>query len=186
MKRLFAAIKITPDENFLEIYYGLMKGLHFSKINWVKPENMHLTLKFFGKTPGDKVEKINSVISNSLATYTPFNIEIKNTRIFGSSYNPKVIWFGVDNSEILKSMAECLLNKLDENGFSRDRQNFVPHLTVGRIKDVQNKQRFQSVIDKYKSSFIQKVQVDSIILFESLLTPSGPQYKKVSEFSLNR
>ena len=76
MKRLFAAIKVTPDENFLKIYYGLMKGLHFAKINWVKPENMHLTLKFFGETPEEKIELINNVISESIeahiAIYTGF------------------------------------------------------------------------------------------------------------------
>lgn len=186
MKRLFAAIKITPDENFLKIYFDLMKGLHFTKINWVKPENMHLTLKFFGETPESKVELINSVISNSIALHAPFSIEIKNTGIFGSSYNPKVIWFGVDNPENLKKLTENLLENLDKNGFLRDRQNFVPHLTVGRIKDVQNKQIFQSIVNKHKSSFIQKVQVESIILFESLLLPSGPQYKKISEFNLGQ
>jgi RNA 2',3'-cyclic 3'-phosphodiesterase len=185
MKRLFAAIKITPDENFLKIYFGLMKGLHFAKINWVRPENMHLTLKFFGETPEGQVEKIDSIMSDSLAAYTPLNIVIKNTGIFGSSYNPKVIWFGTEKSEILKNLAENLLENLDVNGFFRDRQNFVPHLTVGRIKDVQNKQLFQNVVDQYKNSFIQEVQVESIILFESLLSPSGPQYKKISEYSLS-
>lgn len=184
MKRLFAAIKVAPDENFLKIYYGLMKGLHFSKINWVKPDNMHLTLKFFGETSEEKVELINSVISNSVALKASFNIEIKNTGIFGSSYNPKVIWFGTSSSENLKKLAENLLENLDKNGFLRDRQNFVPHLTVGRVKDVGNKLLFQKIIDQYKSLFIQEIQVDSIILFESLLLPTGPQYKKISEFSL--
>ena len=117
---------------------------------------------------------------------SPFTLDFKKTGIFGSSYNPKVIWFGVEKSEILAILAENLLENLDKNGFSRDRQNFVPHLTVGRIKNVNNKQQFQNVIDQYKSSFIQKVQVESIILFESLLSPTGPQYKKVSEFSLIR
>ncbi|HEY9114935.1 MAG TPA: RNA 2',3'-cyclic phosphodiesterase [Bacteroidales bacterium] len=184
MKRLFAAIKVTPDENFLKIYYGLIKELHFAKVNWVKPENMHLTLKFFGETSEEKVEQINQVIEESLENFAPFIIHLKETGIFGSSYNPKVIWFGVGNAEILKKMAENLLISLDENGFLRDRQNFVPHLTVGRIKDVKHKQLFQSAVDKYKGSFIQEILVDSIILFESVLTPKGPQYKKISEHRL--
>lgn len=184
MKRLFCAIKIIPDENFLKIYYSLVKGLHFAKINWVKPENMHLTLKFFGETPENRIEKINSIISETKNVFSPFNIEIKNTGIFGSTYKQKVIWFGTGNSENLKKLAEHLLENLDKNGFLRDRQNFVPHLTAGRVKDVVNKKLFQNIIDEYKSSFIQEIKVESIMLFESLLFPSGPQYKKISEFGL--
>ena len=186
MKRLFAAIKIIPDENFLKTYYGLMKGMHFAKINWVKPENIHLTLKFFGETPEDKIVEINRVISETIVSYTPYIIRIKKTGIFGSSYSPKVIWFGIDNASVLISMTEQLLENLNKNGFLSDRQNFVPHLTLGRIKEVGNRQLFQSVVDKYKDSFLQEINVDSIILFESVLSPSGPQYNKISEFSLKR
>jgi 2'-5' RNA ligase len=184
MKRLFAAIKITPDENFLKIYFGLLKELHFAKINWVKPENMHITLKFFGETMEEKIKLIDEIISESIDNSTPFIISLINTGIFGSSYNPKVVWFGIDNSEILTKLAENLLENLHVNSFLRDRQNFVPHLTIGRIKDVQNKHLFQQKIDEYKSSFIQEIKVDNIILFESLLSSSGPQYNKISEYSL--
>lgn len=184
MKRLFAAIDIIPDENFLKIYFDLTKRLHFANINWVKPENMHLTVKFFGETPVAEIEKINKVISETTANHKGFNFEIKNTGIFGSKYKAKVIWFGTEKSEVLKSLAENLHVNLDKNGFLQDRQNFVPHITLGRIKDVQNKKRFQAEVDEYKNTFVQKVLIDSIILYESLHFSPDPQYKKINEFKL--
>ena len=90
----------------------------------------------------EKIPLIEETARESTAGFKPFNINIKNTGIFGSSYNPKVIWFGIEKSEILENLAENLLKNLDENGFLRDRQNFVPHLTIGRIKNVQDKSRF--------------------------------------------
>lgn len=186
MKRLFAAIKIQPGENFLKVYFELQKRMYPSRINWVKPENMHITLKFFGETPEEQIPLIEKVISESLVNFTPFNISLKNTGIFGSSYNPKVIWFGIDDSGNLKKLAESLSENLHENGFLRDRQNFVPHLTVGRIKLVYDKKHFQLVVDKNKHSFIQDAIINKVILFESLLLKTGAQYKELCEFGFMR
>jgi len=184
MKRLFAAIKITPDDKFLNLYYRLLKQLEDERIKWVEPQNMHITLKFFGETEEDRINNICDVLNNVSADHTAFSFLLKDIRIFGSLYKPRVIWFGIENNEPVKLFATDLLRKLETIGFENDRQNFVPHLTVGRIKVLVHKRSFQSKIDQFKDTFIQNVFVNKIYLFESTLTTSGPIYDVVECFRL--
>ncbi|MCF8298833.1 MAG: RNA 2',3'-cyclic phosphodiesterase [Saprospiraceae bacterium] len=182
--RLFTAINIIPSEKLLKILELLEKNLKHDKIRWVKPDNIHITLKFFGEINENKLPEIIDIQTKVFYNHSPLNINIENIGVFGSSYNPKVIWFGLNPSEQLKLLVNELEISLNSIGFEADRQNFVPHLTIGRISSIQNNSFFQKVISKYKNEFIQNVAVDKICLFESVLTSKGAIHSIVSEFKL--
>lgn len=184
MKRLFLAIKINPGDNFLSFYYQLLKQFKDEKINWVPPENMHLTLKFFGETPEEKISAINQVARTVVQKHKAFQFDLKDIGIFGSAYKPRVIWFDAENTDPIIDLARDLLHQLKTIGFQNDRQNFVPHLTVGRIKKIRDVRSFQEKLDKYKGSFIQKNTVSELILFESKLTHAGAIYEAIERFRL--
>ncbi len=185
MKRLFVAIKLKPDENFLRIYYFLKQNLKHDLIRWVEPDKLHLTLKFLGETPNEKIPQIKQLLSDFVKDKKRFEIAFNKVGIFGSSYNPRVIWFGIKNNQQIKEMGENILLHFHENGFRSDRQNFVPHLTVGRIKKIENKKFFQSVIDKVKEEEIQKFDIEEIILYQSILKPTGPVYITLGRYRLS-
>jgi 2'-5' RNA ligase len=184
MKRLFIAIKIIPNQNFLDIFNVLKKELEYEKINWVDESNLHFTLKFLGKTENSQIEKIISNLKKITAATQVLNIRIENLGVFGSRYDPRVIWAGIASNEQLSQLAEKVLNKLDEVGFKRDRQNFVPHITLGRIKHIRDKKHLKKVIDKNRTLIQQEEQVKKIYLYESILKPEGPHYKVVKSFDL--
>lgn len=184
MKRLFAAVKIEPNEDLLKVYYSMRQLLKHENIKWVEPDNLHFTLKFFGETPESKIKKINQVLENIASEIEPFDMSISKTGIFGSSYNPRVIWFGFDEEDDLKDMGERILSRLANAGFLSDRQNFVPHLTIGRIKGIKQRQLFQTVIDDFKEIQIQKFRVNEFYLYKSVLKPSGPIYTVQKCFQL--
>jgi len=184
MKRLFIAIKLIPDDNLLKIYHSLKQALRYDKIRWVNPENFHLTIKFLGKTSEDKIDVISYIINETLSSYSSIDIEVNKIGIFGSSYKPRVIWFGIKDHKQLKSLAVELINNLNAAGFPKDRQNFVPHFTIGRITKVTDKKAFNNTIAGIKDEFIQYAMVNTIILYESILSPKGPQYKEINSFSL--
>jgi len=184
MKRLFIAVKIKPGQELLNAYYGLKKDLALEKIKWVKEDNFHFTLKFLGETEELLIDKIINTLENISLKTQPIKLKIGNMGIFGSRYNPRVIWAGIENSTQIDEFVNKILNKLDEAGFKRDRQNFVPHITVGRIKNVNNKRHLKNTIDKYKTSLYQEDTINKIYLFESVLTPDGPVYKVVKKFKL--
>ena len=183
-KRLFLAIKIEPETGFTEVYNGLKTNLRAQSIKWVELFNVHFTLKFFGETAVDIIPDICLKIEESIKDVSGFEMHINKTGIFGSSYQPRVIWFGIDNNPTLTTLAENILDKMTTIGFLRDRQNFVPHLTIGRIKYVDDKKLFNQIVERYATADIQKVAVKELHLYESILRKEGPIYKVVKSFKL--
>ncbi len=184
MKRLFAAIKIHPSPEFGSVVRSLTSELKHERIKWVELHNMHLTLKFFGETEESQIPAINQALSAATATVAPFTLHISRTGIFGSRYDPRVIWFGIDPEPGLQKLAENVIGNLQQAGWEPDRQNFVPHLTIGRIKEIKDKALFQQVIAGYREVNIQEQKVNELILFESILRREGPEYIALKRFPL--
>ncbi len=185
MKRLFAAVKIHPSPEFLETYNSLKSGLKFAEIKWVKPEIIHVTLKFFGETDEKRIPDIKKVLKEVAQRHQPFTSELANVGIFGSTYDPRVIWFGLEKAEPLQSLAQDVLSSVEQIGWPRDRQNFVPHLTIARIKHVPDKRLFQQIIDQHKNDRFQELKVTEFHLYESVLQREGPIYRVLDSYSLS-
>jgi RNA 2',3'-cyclic 3'-phosphodiesterase len=176
LKRLFAAIHLSPSEPFALALSELQAGLSSCRINWSQPSQLHLTLKFFGETPESAIPAITSTLLNTCNSFAPFKIQTGSLGIFGSAYKPRVIWVGFADAAILTHMGEAFLNVFAEAGFPRDRQNFVPHLTLGRIKEISLKSAFQQHLDTYRERFAAEFLVKEVILFESQLSARGATY----------
>lgn len=184
MKRLFASIKIKADSQFLALFEELKQGLRHEKIKWVEVDNLHLTLKFFGETHEDKVQEIVEALNSGIENHEKFSLKISTLGIFGSSYNPKLIWAGLQNTKPLLKLVTSVNKEIEKIGFFQDRQNFVPHLTLGRIKNLSDRNLFQEIISDYKEEYFQEVLVTEVYLFESTLTCEGPIYKVIKKFEL--
>ncbi|MEI8048489.1 MAG: RNA 2',3'-cyclic phosphodiesterase [Bacteroidota bacterium] len=184
MKRLFAAIKIHPSARYISLFNEISSSLQHERIKWVEPENMHLTLKFFGETDEKQIPSIRQALAEAVAKSNPFVLKIANTGIFGSRYDPKVIWFGIEKQPDLDVLAKNIFGELEKYGWEQDRQNFIPHLTIGRIRELKDKPLFQQIISRYNTIDIQEENVSEIILYESVLRREGPLYVKVSSFQI--
>ena len=179
MKRLFAAIKIHPSAKYISLFNEISSLLQHERIKWVDPENIHLTLKFFGETEEAKIPAICQALKSAIAQSKQFTLKIANTGIFGSRYDPKVIWFGIEKNDELKRLVKDIFSELAKCGWEADRQNFIPHLTVGRIKELKDKPLFQTIVNRFNSFEIQEENVTEIILYESILRREGPLYVNV-------
>jgi 2'-5' RNA ligase len=186
MKRLFVAIKIYPTTEFLRIFSQLTSDLRHERIKWVEPHNIHITLKFFGETEENEIPAIKSALQLAASQSKVFTMKISRTGIFGSRYDPKVIWFGIERDSSLDLLARNTLEELKKAGWEPDRQNFVPHLTVGRIRELRDKEFFQQVIDQYRDAKIQEQLVKEVILYESILKPQGPTYISLAKFQIGQ
>ena len=187
MKRLFLAIPIkTTDNGFTALLDGLKRQLsHEKRINWVKSQHIHLTLKFIGDTPDNDIPKIIDAVGYMLKKHKKFSLDFNQTGIFGSRYAPRVLWLGMQNTpQELYDLEEDTLNVFDQLGYLRDRQNFVPHITLGRIKDLCEKQYFQKIVTGIEQKSYIKQDVDEIILFQSILRSEGAIYRELRKFSL--
>jgi 2'-5' RNA ligase len=184
MKRTFAAIKVAPCNNLLKLYNEIRTALDYHAINWVAEKNIHITLKFFGDTTNQQIDAVCSLFDDIALKHNPFSFTLNGTGIFGSRYDPRVIWLGIENGWALENLALDVLNGVEEVGFPRDRQNFRPHLTIGRIKRLTDKRSFQKVIDHYSDFLIGEVRVEEFHLIESRLKPRGPEYDVIETFRL--
>lgn len=176
MKRLFVAIKIEPDERFLQIYNHLNGSLKYESLRFAEIDKIHLTLRFLGETPEVKIAEIDKILSAVAEKTSPFSLNINRIGVFGSSYNPRVLWIGIDKDEPLTQLHKNIEKNLARIGFYSDRQNFVPHLTLTRIKKLKDLKLFQKIIAPYKEVEIMSQSVTSFTLYESILKPQGPTY----------
>jgi 2'-5' RNA ligase len=95
-----------------------------------------------------------------------------------------VIWVGIEPYDDLSMMMKSLHNDLKIIGFKPDRQNLVPHLTLGRIKFLRDKIRLYRAINQYKTISSEPIHIDEMILYESILHREGPEYVVVEKFPL--
>jgi 2'-5' RNA ligase len=186
MKRLFAAIKIQPDNVFLDQFHELQNRLKHEQIKWVEEHNIHITLKFFGETEEEKFPEIVSLLELVTADINVFSFSLQKLGVFGSSYDPRVIWAGIEPYANLSFIMKMISRKLENIGYKPDRQNLVPHLTLGRIKLIKDKQMFQKIIDENNGISSQEIIVDSFILYESILKKEGPVYLALKTFLLRK
>jgi 2'-5' RNA ligase len=184
MKRIFAAIKVHPNAKLMDIYDSLKSACEYDRITWVNPDNMHITLKFFGETEEEWIPSIQERLKEISEDHPVFDITLKGIGVFGSRYKPRVVWIGIEKNPDLINLGQHILDEMEPLGFEKDRQNFVPHLTLGRIKYVDDKKRFFALIQSYRDTPISAETVKEIVLYESVLSRTGPVYDVVDKFLL--
>ncbi len=185
VNRLFIALPLPDSVILQKLIDQLRHQLAHEKINWVKTQNLHLTLKFLGAVQSAQIPEIVATTGNCVRYFQRFSLDFNKTGIFGSRYDPKVLWLGLNApSETLLSLTDDLLNQLDAIGFKRDRQNFVPHLTLGRIKQLNHKPLFQQLVQNIPQQSYLKAEIGEVMLYESILHKTGPEYQIVERFKL--
>jgi 2'-5' RNA ligase len=184
-KRLFAAIKIEPDKVFGTLCSNLKKLWRAHKINWVPLNNMHITMHFFGETDERRIAEISFQLRKAVEEIPAFELKISGIGIFGSCYKPRVIWMGIETNESINLLARKVAEQLNHIGYIPDRQNFVPHLTIGRIKYIEDKMLFQQQLNGVNDTFIQTCPAEKLLLFESKLSSEGPNYHIIETFNFS-
>ena len=184
MKRLFTALKINPDTDFLAAFRNLQSAMKYQHIKWVEEHNIHITLKFFGETEERKIPGIISILQKRAAITAPVALQLSKLGIFGSKYDPKVIWVGIEPYQELVSLMKSIQDDLKQVEYEPDRQNLVPHLTLGRIRQLKDKILFNQAIDDFRNIRSESMKIKEIILYESILRREGPVYVVVDRFQL--
>ncbi|MEI6454938.1 MAG: RNA 2',3'-cyclic phosphodiesterase [bacterium] len=182
MKRLFVAIKIDPDPGFLTFYRSLKNSLGAERIKWVEEHNLHITLKFLGETPEGLIPKTNNILAEYTRGLSRFNFQLKGLGVFGSRFAPRVIWTGLEPFMEITGMMHDIQRDFMPIGFEKDRQNHVPHLTLGRVHSLRDRILFQQLLDQHKGFSGAVHLVDCLILYESILKQDGPEYRIIQKY----
>lgn len=187
MPRLFIAIKIQPQENLLNALKTIQQAFATDSVTWVKPDNLHITLKFLGDTPQEKIPSITARLQQCAAALSPFDFSVKKFGYFGNLSFPRVLWMGIEQEEKNIENAFRLVQKeMDALGFQQEKQGFKPHLTIGRVKKMEGTHKLRELESELSGLLLQQIRVDSFTLYKSKLTSTGPVYSVVEKFYLQR
>ena len=182
--RAFIAIEISEEARaeFGRIISELKKA--DAPVKWVDPSTVHLTLKFLGGVPREKVPDIVRRLEDAARGNSPFDIDLDGMGVFPNWGRAAVIWVGLgEGSGRVKEMALAVDIAMLEEGFERENRDFKPHLTLGRIKGARNKDRLREIMEDTRIKPV-SVHVPGIILFSSELTPDGAVHTPISEIHL--
>jgi len=176
--RCFVAIEL--DESVIEAAGDLQDELRETAdleqgdAKWVKPEAMHLTLKFLGEVSEAQVEDVCDVVSKTAQKHTGFRLEVEGTGCFGKP--ARVVWIGIAKNEQLISLQKDIEKSLAKAGWPEDERPFTSHLTVCRINNAFAGRKLAEIAEDYKDTHFGSISVDSVCVFESELGPTGPRY----------
>ena len=150
----------------------------------VDVDSMHLTLKFLGDTAENLVPSIVSIMRDSVQGLEPFKIRLVGTGAFPNINYIRVVWVGLEDGGALAPVAKNLDVGLSKFGFEREEREFSPHVTIGRVKGPQGREKLKAVLNAHKAEVFGEQQVTSIRLKKSVLSPQGPTYSTVEEVRL--
>jgi 2'-5' RNA ligase len=180
--RAFIAIDLPETvRHFLAEVQETLK-LYRLPIKWVRPQNIHLTLKFLGEIEAAQSAKIAAAMTLASKDYTGVCLTAKDIGVFPDLKRPRGIWAGVKGQlEILQNLQRALDNHLADLGLPRDPRTFYAHLTMGRVKGKIVLSRLKTVVDGLKGAESEPFEADRIVLFKSELRPAGAVYTQVHQ-----
>jgi len=171
--RTFISLEL-PEEIRKEIIQIQKKIPEFSGRK-TEPENLHLTLKFLGEISEQEVEKIKARLRE--IKLKKFQAEISELGVFNPNF-VKIIWLKINGCDELQKIID---NKL-ENLFPKEKR-FMSHLTIARVKKINDKDKFISKLKNIKTKNI-KFNISNFFLKKSTLTSEKPVYEIIEEFNL--
>lgn len=174
--RLFIAIDL-PEE-WKTALSKLQSSIEWlgKGIRWVQPRGMHLTLKFLGEVSENQIEEVIAGLQRASDGVRSFEMQMKGTGCFPTPRRPRVYWAGLNGGKPLLTLQARVENEIEPLGFPREKREFKPHLTIARIKEPMGKDRMTRALLDYKLESA-PIHVNEVLLIQSILKPSGAEYR---------
>ncbi len=148
---------------------------------WIKPENLHITLKFIGHVGNEKLSPIQTALS-SIRTAQPVELHFRGMGFFPNEHRPRAFWCGIAASPNLTELAANIDRALQPLGVEAEMRPFTPHLTLARFKSDEGiRELVQAATDMTSTDFGSATETN-FHLYESLLKSTGAQYNRVASF----
>jgi len=183
--RTFIALELPPA--VISLLHKVQQDLKRMNLRarWVRPGNIHITLKFLGDiNPGD-IDKIGAAMTAAAIEFPPVTLTVRGIGVFPGIKRPRVIWVGLGGGiRSLLSLQSRLEQELAGAGFPKDKRSFKAHLTLGRIKQSVNPAVIRQMISEYATLSSDEFSCNQVILFKSDLKPSGAVYSKLKQTNL--
>jgi 2'-5' RNA ligase len=193
--RIFVALDIDDAiRERIRIFLDGVRGFA-PEVRWVRPESLHITLKFIGEKPVEAVEEIKRALSGIQAQAT--EIAFRGYGFFPGAKAPRVFWVGIESGPQLVSFATAVDDAMVALGIPKEDHTFSPHLTLARggkgsgsprrgkgDGPNQNFQRLQEKLAALPTPEFGRTTAREFFLYESQLGRGGARYTKIARFAL--
>lgn len=156
-----------------------------SDVKWTPPENLHVTLRFFGETHEDRIGELRDMVASAAAKQGRFNARLGHAGVFPNVQHARVIWVGLEEGAHDSSgLAARMEEGARQIGFAPEKRPYVPHLTIGRMRSARVPGKLAEFIARsecHSASF----WVESVVLYRSTLTNEGSVYEVLGESRLD-
>jgi 2'-5' RNA ligase len=187
--RTFIAVEMSP--RVITRAGDLIDKLRLAdaEITWVRPQQMHLTLKFLGDIPDTETPDVCRVVSQVAADFEPFEIICRGAGAFPSNQQPRTLWIGVaDGGDELMRLQAAIDERLKAKlGYAKERRGFHPHLTIGRVKRVApgGHRALADILAENAHFDADLAIIDEVVTFASFLGRQGPTHDALGRAELN-
>ena len=184
--RLFVALEIPSAvrENLAALLKELRaKEPHSEekRVRWVRPENLHVTLKFIGETPPEKLDAIRAAL-REVRSDQPAKLRFRGLGFFPSEKRPRVCWVGVEASPNVEGLANDIDRRLEKIGIPPEKRAFTPHLTLARFEPPGISAELRSAREEMAVADFGAFRTNEFQLVQSKLKPSGAEYTMLQSF----
>jgi RNA 2',3'-cyclic 3'-phosphodiesterase len=187
--RLFVALEIPSEVR--DSFAALIKELRaadssFSKnrARWVRPENLHVTLKFIGHVDSGKLDGIRAALAEVRSSRV--DLRFRGLGFFPNGKRPKVLWVGIEASPNLAPLASAIEARLGKLGILGETREFAPHLTLARFDPPGISEGLSAIVQENVAREFGAVASGEFHLFESKTKPTGAEYTRLESFPFAR
>ena len=187
MVRLFVALEIPAAvrDNLAALINALRAADASSsknKARWVRPENLHVTLKFIGNVDAGKMDPIREALAE-VCSSSSVELHFRGLGFFPNEKRPRVLWAGIEASPNLAPLAASVDARLEKLGIPRETREFSPHLTIARFDPPGISETLRAAAQGNAAREFGAVCTGEFHLFESKTRPAGAEYIRLSSFS---
>jgi 2'-5' RNA ligase len=188
--RVSIAIPLSVEihKHLDEVSGQLKNKLGDDVIRWVKPKNIHLTLKFLGDALEADIAQIKQILDDTAVQFDPFEFEVAGLGAFPSNQRARVIWIGIQATGQLQELQKSIDLKTAALGYVSEERSFSPHLTLGRVSrnsTAEDIRRIGQILQEVKVNKLGTNRVEAVHLYKSDLQPGGSVYTVLHQAALN-
>jgi 2'-5' RNA ligase len=156
-------------------------------VAYVKPQNIHITLKFLGEIDEARLADVKDIMSDFCRWEKPFAVEIGRSGAFPGPQHPRILWVDVkDDRRALARITASLETALEKIDIAKDPKPFSPHITIGRGRSAPNVRKLSEKLAAGRRAPNLSVMIEEIVLYKSTLTPDGAVYEPLFKTPLQR
>jgi 2'-5' RNA ligase len=187
--RSFIAIELPESVKAgLKRVQDKLKSFDPACAKWVDPDGVHLTLKFLGNIDPARIDDIIRLMKDASQVVAPFRLELKGLGAFPNLKRTQIIWVGINGDmDQLQLLQKQIEDNLAGIGFPPEGRTFTPHLTLARLREYATPIQRQTIGNAVARQILESgliINVNSVSLMKSLLTPSGAIYTELASIKL--